>query len=51
MLEELNLRAISTVEFIYARDGADELADAAAEFWPAAKVRSGVEALVENSLR
>ena len=51
MLEELALRAVGSVEFIYARDGDEDVAEAAAEFWPAVKVNHGVETLVENSLR
>jgi putative transposase len=49
MLEELRLRGIDSVEYVYALDG--DLAGAAAESWPGVRVRDGVESLVENSLR
>jgi transposase-like protein len=50
MLDELNYRGITSIEFICCSGGA-ELAEAAEQVFPLAKVRPGVEALMENSLR
>jgi putative transposase len=50
MLDELNYRGISSIEFICA-SSSSELAEAAEQVFPQAKVRPGVEALMENSLR
>jgi hypothetical protein len=50
MLVELHYRGVAAVEFICCSAEA-QLDDAAAAVFPLAKVRPGVEALVENSLR
>ncbi len=51
VLEELLLRGVDSVELLYAASADGELAEAAAETWPEAEIRPGVESLVENSLR
>ncbi len=51
MLEELALRGVASVELIYSASPESDLAEAAAEVWPGAKVLNDVESRVENSLR
>jgi transposase-like protein len=50
MLDELHFRGIDSIEFIAAGEY-EGLAQAALIHWAQAKVRPGVEILVENSLR
>ncbi len=50
MLDELHYRGISAIEFIYCAPDS-KLAETAEQVFPLAKVRPGVDALIENSLR
>jgi hypothetical protein len=50
MMDELHYRGISAIEFICTA-GDEDLTDAADSVFPLAKVRHGVDALIQNTLR